>query len=106
MNKIRELRKQAKISAIQLANKLNITPKHLYDLETNKRRLHEDIITNIADIFDVSTDYLLGRKHTKKNEAIAETANSYEKNLQNLPAEARNSIEDYKEYIIKKYSRE
>ncbi len=104
MNKIRKLRKQTKISALQLAGKLNITPKHLYDLETGKRRLHEDIITNIADIFDVSTDYLLGRKHNKEKDTIAETASNYEQNLEDLPAEARKSIEDYKEYIIKKYS--
>jgi len=60
MNRIRKLRKQKGISVPKLAEMLNITPKHFYDLETGKRRLHEDIIKKLAEIFNVSTDYLLG----------------------------------------------
>lgn len=60
MNRIRELRRQRGISASKLAEMLHITPKHLYDLETGKRRLHEDVLTQLAQIFNVSIDYLLG----------------------------------------------
>lgn len=60
MNRIRELRKQKGITASELAERLNITPKHLYDLEIGKRRLHEDALIQLAQIFDVSVDYLLG----------------------------------------------
>lgn len=66
MNRIRELRKQRKIPARKLAEILHISTKHLYDLEKGHRRLHEDIINKLADIFDVPLDYLLGRTDSKK----------------------------------------
>ncbi|RQD74123.1 MAG: helix-turn-helix domain-containing protein [Candidatus Syntrophonatronum acetioxidans] len=65
MNRIRELRKQKRIPAKKLAEKLHISTKHFYDLEKGHRRLHEDIITRLADIFDVPVDYLLGRTDSK-----------------------------------------
>jgi transcriptional regulator with XRE-family HTH domain len=59
-NRIREIRQRKKIKPPELARLLNISPKHLYDLETGKRRLHDDIIVKICKIYGVTSDYLLG----------------------------------------------
>jgi transcriptional regulator with XRE-family HTH domain len=60
-NRIREIRKQKGLSGPKLAGLLNITPTYLYELELEKKRLGSEIASNIADIFGVSVDYLLGR---------------------------------------------
>lgn len=60
-NRLRELREEYKISGISVAEKLAITPQYYYDLETGRRRLNEDTIRQLADLFHVSTDFLLGR---------------------------------------------
>lgn len=60
MNRIRELRIKRNVTGPELAKKLNITTAYLYDLEKGKRRLNEDILKKLAEIFGVSVDYLLG----------------------------------------------
>lgn len=54
------MRKKNKISAEELAEMLNITVRHLYDLETGKVQLAEDRIKYLCDRFNVTSDYLLG----------------------------------------------
>lgn len=66
MNRIRALRKEKGIPIAKLTEYLGgISEKHFYDLETEKRRLHVDAIITLADVFDVSIDYLLGRTSSR-----------------------------------------
>lgn len=60
MKRVRELRKKNKISANELAEKLNITTRHLYDLEAGKGQLGDDRIRFLCQEFNVTSDYLLG----------------------------------------------
>lgn len=60
-NRIRDIRKEKGISGPKLAEQLNITPTYLYELELEKKRLGSEMASNIADIFGVTVDYLLGR---------------------------------------------
>ncbi len=60
MNNIRALRKRLNFKVSELADSLGITPKHLYDLETGKRRLNEAHIRKLSEIFDVSATEILG----------------------------------------------
>jgi transcriptional regulator with XRE-family HTH domain len=61
MLKIRELRLHKGLTGRQLAEKLHISTQYLYDIERGKRRIHADLLSEIADIFGTSTDYLVGR---------------------------------------------
>ncbi|QGP93430.1 helix-turn-helix protein [Neomoorella glycerini] len=61
MNRIRELREAKGISGTKLAEMLGISPQHLYDLEKGKRRLNETFINRLTEIFNVTSDYLLGK---------------------------------------------
>lgn len=63
--KLKELRLKHKLSQKDLAIKLNITQTALSRLECGTTTAHEDIINKVADLFDVSTDYLLGRTEIK-----------------------------------------
>ncbi|USK46311.1 helix-turn-helix domain-containing protein [Cytobacillus oceanisediminis] len=60
-NRIKELRKTRKISGTEVAKKLSISPQYFYDIEKGERRLSAEIASKLADIFDVSSDYLLGK---------------------------------------------
>lgn len=64
--KIKELAKQRGITLVQLEEKLGYSRNTLYKLKTQKPNAER--IAEIADYFNVSTDYLLGRTD---NPAIA-----------------------------------
>lgn len=60
-NRISELRQQKSLTQKELAKKLNINHSVLSRIETNERPIKDDELLKIADFFNVSTDYLLGR---------------------------------------------
>ncbi|EAC6449891.1 XRE family transcriptional regulator [Listeria monocytogenes] len=68
--KISELRNKRGISQIQLAKDLNVSTSTVGMWEIDKRAIKDEIIVQLADYFNVSTDYLLGRS---KRSDIADT---------------------------------
>ena len=71
-NRISELRQKNKLTQKELADKLNINYSVLSRIETGERSIRDDELLEIADFFNVTTDYLLGRssnpKLSRKNE--------------------------------------
>ena len=55
------------LTQIELAKLLQITQEKLSRLENNQTTLEPDIICKLADIFEITTDELLGHK-TSENE--------------------------------------
>ncbi|MFD0871330.1 HTH-type transcriptional regulator immR [Chlamydia abortus] len=60
-NRIKSLRDKAGLSQKRLAESLGISNVQLSRYETGDRKPDPDTIKQIADFFDVSVDYLLGR---------------------------------------------
>lgn len=60
-NKIRELRVSKKLSQKQLAEFLNVTPQTISKWELNKSYPDIEMLVKISQIFDVSTDSILGK---------------------------------------------
>ena len=60
-NRLRELRIENEFGAEELAEKLNISTQYYYDLETGRRRLNASLLIKLADIYNVSIDYILNR---------------------------------------------
>lgn len=56
-----ELRQDAGMSQQELAAKLFVAPSTISNYETGQSRAHAEFICKVADVFNVSTDYLLGR---------------------------------------------
>ncbi|MCI9975631.1 helix-turn-helix transcriptional regulator [Clostridioides difficile] len=56
------------LSREELSNKINISYSALSKYETNNRFPDKVTLNKIADFFDVSTDYLLGRNKNISNE--------------------------------------
>ncbi|MBO4562009.1 MAG: helix-turn-helix transcriptional regulator [Clostridia bacterium] len=61
MNRIRELREDLDLRQIDVSNATGIDQKTLSNYETGKTNPDSTAIIRLADYFNVTTDYLLGR---------------------------------------------
>lgn len=60
-DKLRELRKKNHVTQAKLANYLNLDASSVAKYESGKVTPSPDILLKIAQYFDVSVDYLLGK---------------------------------------------
>lgn len=61
MNRLRRLRQEKNISQSALANYLGVTQQTVSAYESGDREPDLETLNKMADFFDVSVDYLLGR---------------------------------------------
>ena len=61
MLRIKEAREERGISGIKMAELLNVSAPHYYDMEKGHKRIHAEMLNKIADILGFSVDFLLGR---------------------------------------------
>lgn len=76
---IAQLRERRGLSQAALSKELNISQATLAMYETNKRRPNVEMLNSIADYFNVTTDYLLGRPEkndTTKSDKIEDMLDS------------------------------
>lgn len=59
--RLKELRRKRKISQVKLALDLNMNQNSISRYENLEREADYDTLIRLADYFDVSIDYLLGR---------------------------------------------
>lgn len=67
--RLQELRKKRGISQQQLANRLRVSRSTVAMWESNKNSPDPNALISLADFFDISVDYLLGRDFEAKKEA-------------------------------------
>jgi len=105
------LREEKNMDRDELAKILNISYSAVSKYETDIRFPDQEILKKIADFFQVSTDYLLGRTDIRnpydkdgsiKNDYLFETKSYLDK--YGLPEEAVKQIDDYIEFIKQKYT--
>lgn len=60
-SKIKEFRKSINLTQKQMAERLNITERAYQYYESGQREPNLDTLFDISNIFDISTDYLLGK---------------------------------------------
>ena len=65
-DRLRQLRKQHKISQDALAKELFVSQQAIGKWENDKATPNPEMLVKIADIFDVSIDYLLGHSDILK----------------------------------------
>lgn len=69
--RIRDLRKQKRMSQTELAKSAGVSQTTVTAWETGKAEPSSSAVARLADIFNVTTDYLLGRpskQETKKDD--------------------------------------
>jgi transcriptional regulator with XRE-family HTH domain len=105
-DRLKKLREQRKLTQKQLGSAFNISHATINRYEKGQRQPDTEILDKLADFFDVSTDYLLGRTDTQRNlgaeknekNQIEEEKKGYI-SLINDAKEANISIEDMKQMI-------
>ena len=65
-DRLQSLRKSKQISQQQLADYLNLNKSAISRMESAQRAASIEVIYQLADYFDVSIDYLLGRTDNPK----------------------------------------
>lgn len=66
MFRLKELRVEKGISQLKLAMDLNMNQNSVSRYETEQRQADYGMLVTLADYFDVSIDYLLGRTDVKE----------------------------------------
>lgn len=67
--RIKKLRKERNLTQSQLAEKIFISESYMALIELNKRHPSTDVIIKLAEILDVSSDFILFG-HSTDNESI------------------------------------
>ncbi|MCO4645309.1 putative transcriptional regulator [Streptococcus infantarius subsp. infantarius] len=66
--RLKELRKQAHLTQVELASKLGIVQSSYADWERGKKKPTQDNLVKIAQVLNVSVDYLVGNSEEKVDE--------------------------------------
>lgn len=70
MNRLRFLRNERGESLEKISKFLNVTIQTISNYENEKRDMSPDTILKLADYFNVSTDFLLGKSDIRNPEKI------------------------------------
>lgn len=74
--RLKELREEKGLLNKELAKEINVEPATITNWEKGNRSPREDILIKIADYFDCSLDYLLGRTDNKTSKIIKGSFNN------------------------------
>ena len=99
--RIRDLRKQRKMSQTELANILHVSQQTVTAWETGKAEPSSSAVANLADYFGVTTDYLLGRPEEKKETIPSDS--DLDKMIDHARSFDGKAVTDHDREIIKAY---
>ncbi|MCH5384658.1 XRE family transcriptional regulator [Limosilactobacillus reuteri] len=68
--RIVDLREKKNITQTELAKKMDLDKSSMSKIENGTRKVSSDEVAKLANIFNVSTDYLLGRKELSKADQV------------------------------------
>ena len=97
-NRLKELRKEKKLSQEELGEAMNISGRTISYFEAGERTPSPEILNQLADIFNVTIDYLLGRTSSRLNDPEQILLL-----VKDLPEPAINEIKEHIKYIRHKY---
>ena len=75
--RIQDLRTDADMSQKQLSEILHISQRSYSHYETGSRNIPIEMLIRLANYYETSIDYLVGRTDNKKNAVIAKVLNRY-----------------------------
>jgi len=100
-SRLKELRNKKKLTQKQLAEKINVTHVSISGYESGNRSPDTDTLQRLADFFEVSTDYLLGRTNPKNSSGDYEikTIAAHREGDGDWTEEELEEIERFKEFV-------
>ena len=106
MNRIKELRKERGLKQVDLCKTLGVSQAALSGYETGNYQPDNDILIKIADYFDTTVDYLLGKSDIKKPLTSEDMSGLTEKQIKilemmsELPEQDQDDLIQQAEYRI------
>lgn len=100
--RLQELREDKSISRKELSRILNITISALGMYERGRREPNIEMLIKLADYFNVSLDFLVGRTFNKINTRELLDALKIKKDIDSLPYESKMIVKYILEMNIKK----
>ncbi|NLT97602.1 MAG: helix-turn-helix transcriptional regulator [Christensenellaceae bacterium] len=99
--RIRALREEANILQADLAKHLGVSQATLSNWERGEYQPDTETLKRIADYFDVSLDYLLGRSDVRRPGEVAAASSGVP--YEDLPPEVLEKVEAYKRFLLEEY---
>mgnify|MGYP001069741582 CR=1 FL=1 len=92
--RIQELRKENSLTQQELAKRVSISHPQIVRYETKGVQPPADVLNRLADVFDVSIDYLVNGNQSNKIEQTLQDANLIKqfKKLDQLPEDEKKTI--------------
>ncbi|VDG33333.1 XRE family transcriptional regulator [Lactobacillus brevis] [Lactiplantibacillus mudanjiangensis] len=101
-NKIINLRERKDMKQSELARRLGLDKSSMSKIENGTRKVSSDELNKLADIFEVTADYLLGRKVDLGDVPVAAHIDG---EFDGLTEEERQEIMDYIEFKKAQYKK-
>ena len=101
MNNIKELRISKGLKQSDLANLLHVAQTTISNWENDRTEPDFDSLRQMAELFDVSADYLLGQSDVKKKEMPVVKDDRLNRKLELLNDENLQRMEDYVDLLLK-----
>ena len=97
MNRLKEFRIKANMNQSTVADFLGISRAAYTNIENGKRNLDSNVLLSLSELFNVSTDEMLGREPIKKqpDESIAGLREEVIQLLNGLSEEEYRRVEDF-----------
>jgi transcriptional regulator with XRE-family HTH domain len=103
--RIQELRKENKITQLELGEKINISHPQIVRYENKDVQPPADVLKRLADLFGVSIDYIVnGNTNDKAQQSLkdAEIIKEFQK-VEALPEEEKNTIVRVVSALVRDY---
>lgn len=103
-SRLKDLRKSKGLTQKQLAENLYIDHSSISKYETNKAIPENELLQKVADFFEVSTDYLLGRTDDKNFKNIFSATNALNKAFESFKENSSMKLNAFDDNSIDKYN--
>lgn len=94
--RLRELRKEKKITQKELSNIFKISESAVGMYERNEREPSFELVKGLADFFEVSTDYLLAHRYVQQSGRVNRIAKYIENEVEVMGQSISLSEDEYK----------
>ena len=103
MNRLKELRKEKKLTQEGLASEIGVSKITILRWENGERQIKPDKAQALADHFGVSTGYLLGYSKKRETKSVEKLENVYVEFLENINTISDIDLEDLKGFSNRMY---
>ncbi len=106
MNRLKQLRTEAEESQEFVGNLIGVSGQAVGQYEMNKRGLSEEKLIVLANHYNCSIDYLLGKSNIRNPEEIKIDTDKIKiglsaKDYENITDEQKKQIEDFAKFVLK-----